>query len=71
MNTLNESAKSHPAMRHVTLRSCLVAVVNALVVAAGIYSACSLATSHHAWASTEAQHEVVVYKADQRASVPM
>ncbi|MBB3178264.1 hypothetical protein [Variovorax sp. Sphag1AA] len=72
MNTRNESAKSHPAMRRVTLRNCLLAVVNALVVAAGIYSACSLAVSHHAWASTtEAQHEIVLYKADRTASAPV
>jgi hypothetical protein len=59
MNTRNESASSHPAKRRVTLRECLMAVGHAVVVAAGIYSAFSLAADHRASAGIEAQHKIV------------
>ncbi|SCK32611.1 hypothetical protein VAR608DRAFT_2857 [Variovorax sp. HW608] len=67
MNTRNESASSQTAKRHATLREWLIAVANALVVAAGICSAYSLAVSRYESMGSEMPTRVALYKADAAA----
>jgi len=67
MNIRNENASSPPAKRHGTLRECLIAVANAVVVAAGMYSAYSLAVSHDESTSCETPTQVALYRADTMA----
>ena len=64
MHTRNESASSPPAKRHGALRECLIAVANTLVVAAGMYSAYSLAVSHYESKGGETPTRVALYRAD-------